>query len=158
MHSKVITCILLLVLTSAGAGFFLKKIALEQTVPVSEVVSLLPDTDPITEFRTEREQLRQMQISQLNEIIHGGNASEEIISLAQRNLLEIMRWRELETTLEGVLSLRSFQDVVVTVHTESVNVMVRSEILSEQECTVILELVTRETGISAGNVKIIPIN
>jgi len=36
--------------------------------------------------------------------------------------------------------------------------MVRSESVSRQEAAIILELVTRETGISGGNVKIIPIN
>lgn len=114
--------------------------------------------DALQEFRLERQQLRQMQKSQLNDIIYGGNADEEIISLAQQKLLELMTWEEQEMTLENVLDLRQFEDVVVTVHTDSVNVMVRSDGLNQQETAVILELVMRETGISGGNVKIIPIN
>lgn len=126
----------------------------EMLQPVAAEVN----TDPIEEFRTERQQLRQMQITQLNEIIYGGNAEAEIVSMAQRQLLELMNWQEQELTLEGVLRMRAFEDVVVTVHTDSVNVLVRAEALNRQQTAVILELVTRETGVSGGNVKIIPLN
>lgn len=110
----------------------------------------------IDRFRTERQQLRQMQLSQLAEIIHGGD--EELSALARRRQLELMDWSERELTLEAVLSLRGFQDVLVTMHTDSVNVMIRADAVNQQQAAVILEAVTRETGISGGNVKIIPIN
>lgn len=114
--------------------------------------------ETIENFRRERQQLRQMQLSQLNELIHSDDAESEIVSLARRRQIEIMDWSEKEQTLESVLALRDFQDVLVTVHTDSVNVMVKSESVSHEQAAVILELVTRETGISGGNVKIIPIN
>lgn len=116
------------------------------------------ETDAIEAFRTERQQLRQMQLSQLSEIIHSDNQDAEIVVLAQQRQLELMQWAEQELTLEGVLAMRDFKDAVVTVHTDSVNVMIRAESVSKQEAAVILELVTRETGISGGNIKIIPIN
>lgn len=115
-------------------------------------------TDSIEQFRTERQQLRRMQMEQLNEIVHGGSADAEMVAMAQRRQLELMEWSEQELTLEGVLRLREFEDVLVTVHTDSVNVMVRAKALNRQQTAVILELVMRETGISGGNVKIIPIN
>ena len=97
-------------------------------------------------------------IAQLNELIYGESADAETTSLAKRRLLELMRWSEQETTLEGLLRLREFADVLVTVHTDSVNVMVRADALNRQQSAVILDLVMHETGISGGNVKIIPIN
>jgi len=115
-------------------------------------------SDPIAQFRTERQQLRQMQTAQLNEMIYGGTADDEVIELAKRKLLELLTWSEQETTLEGVLSMREFEDAVVTVHTDSVNVIIRTDVLNQQQSAVILELVQRETGISGTNVKIIPIN
>lgn len=124
-----------------------------QTSAVSE-----SQEDPMQQFRTEREQLRQMQLSQLNEMIYGGNADAELIALAQQRQLDLMEWMEQEQTLEGILRLREFDDALVTVHTDSVNVMVRTQLLTRQQSAVILELVMRETGISGGNVKIIPIN
>ena len=121
-------------------------------------IAVEAQTDPIEQFRTERQQMRQMQISQLNDLIYGGSAGEEIISMAQRQLLELMSWQEQEITLEGVLRLREFKDALVTVHTDSVNVLVRTDSLNRQQTAIILELVMRETGLSGGNVKIIPIN
>lgn len=115
-------------------------------------------TDPIAQFRSERMQLRQQQISSLNEIVHGETRDEEITVLAQRRLMKLLEWTEVESTLEGILKLREYEDVVVTVHGDSVNVLVSAESLEPQQTATILELVCRETGISAGNVKIIPIN
>ena len=78
--------------------------------------------------------------------------------MAQARLLERLDDQEKETTIEGVLRARGFKDAIATVHRDSVNILVRAESLSRQETAVILELVVRETGISGGNVKIIPIN
>lgn len=152
--------IIALLLMFGAAGFDLgQRSAIKLYESSAEhTVAATNDSDPISEFRTERQQLRQMQISQLNEIIHGGNAAQDIINLANTKLIELMQWSEQETTLEGLLRLREFEDVLVTVHTGSVNVMVRAESLTQQQCTIIMELVVRETGISSGNVKIIPIN
>lgn len=116
------------------------------------------EEDALEQFRTERQQLRQMQMAQLNEIIYGGETDEEIAVLAQQRQMELMEWAEQEMTIEGVLRMREFEDVAATVHNDSVNVMVRTDGLNQQQTAVILELVMRETGISGGNVKIVPIN
>ena len=59
---------------------------------------------------------------------------------------------------EGVLRVRGFEDAVVTVHADSANVLVRTPSLSRDQSAQILELVSRETGLLGGNIKIIPIN
>ena len=138
-----------------GLGIRVSGEKAAENLPAMETAAAL---DPIEQFRTERQQLRQMQMDQLNEIVYGGSADTEMIGMAQRRQLELMEWSELELTLEGVLRLREFEDVLVTVHTDSVNVMVRADALTREQTAVILELVMRETGISGGNVKIIPIN
>lgn len=138
-----------------GLGYLLAPA--QRAVPaMSDAAS--PEEDQLSKFRTDREQLRAMQKSQLNEIIHGGGADGEIIAMAQRQLLSLCRWEETENTLEGVLRLRGYEDCVVTVHDASVNVLVRTELLTRQDSSLILELVCRESGAQSGNVKIIPIN
>lgn len=113
--------------------------------------------DPIAEFRTLRQQLRAMQKAQLNEVAHDPSNDDELIAMAQRQLLELCTREEQELTLEGILSMRGWTDPVVTVHQDSVNVLLQSEIITQQESSMILELVCRETGVMSGNVKIIPI-
>ncbi|MEE1200486.1 MAG: SpoIIIAH-like family protein [Christensenellales bacterium] len=138
----------------AGSSFR----AVERKLPEKRAAVSDSYADPIEQFKTERAQLRQMQISQLNDVIYGGKADAEVVSLARKQLLDLMAWQEMETTIEGVLRMRGMESSVVTVHTDSVNVLIRDTSLNRQQTSVILELVQRETGISGGNVKIIPIN
>ena len=109
-------------------------------------------------FRLLREQLRAMEKAQLNDVAHGSGTDPELAAMAQRQLIELCAREEQELTLEGVLSMRGWEDPIVTVHAGSVNVLLRAEAVTRQESAAILELVCRETGVQSGNVKIIPIN
>ena len=121
-------------------------------------LALQQEADALSQFRTEREQLRQQQKAQLNELIYNASSDGETIRLAQRKLMEIIDRESAEVRLEGLLRARGFDDVLVSVSGESVNVLVRREALTQRETAVILEPVLRETGITSGNVKIIPVN
>lgn len=149
-------CVVLMICLSFAAGRF-ARVPEKKTANV-QTVAAQAEVDPIDAFRTEREQLRQMQAAQIDELIHSENADSEVIRMAQTRLLERLDDQEKETTIEGVLRARGFKDAIATVHRDSVNILVRAKSLSRQETAVILELVMRETGISGGNVKIIPIN
>ena len=69
-----------------------------------------------------------------------------------------MKRQETEQRLEGILAIRGFDGALVTVSDASVNVILRAEALTRRETAVILDLVLRETGVTAGNVKILTIN
>ena len=146
--------VIVLALTMA-AGWWMGRSSVD--VPVAPVNAAVQE-DAVAAFRTEREQLRAMQKAQLNEIVHGDGSEPEIAALAQRQLMELCSREEHELTLEGLLTLRGFDDPVVTVQSDSVNVLLRADLVTQQECSVILDLVCRETGVQSGNVKIIPIN
>ena len=148
--------VIVLALTMAAAGLWMGRSSVD--VPVAPVNAAVQEEDAVAAFRTEREQLRAMQKAQLNEIVHGDGSEPEIAALAQRQLMELCSREEHELTLEGLLTLRGFDDPVVTVQSDSVNVLLRTELVTQQECSVILDLVCRETGVQSGNVKIIPIN
>lgn len=140
--------------TAAGFGLGWRMSPKESIMQAATV----QEADPLSGFRLEREQLRAMQRSQLNDIIHGGETEPEIIGMAQRRLIGICESEEAELTLEGILRMRGYADCVATVHGDSVNVLVQSEIITQQDSSLILELVCRETGVQSGNVKIIPVN
>jgi len=116
------------------------------------------DRDSIEKFRTERQLLRAMQKAQLNDIIHDAGSDSATADMARRQLLEIYASEEQELTIEGILSMRGFVDPVATVHSGSVNVILRAQSLTRAQSSVILDLVCRETGAMSGDVKIIPIN
>lgn len=126
----------------------------EAAAPVMQ----LQEEAPIESFRRERQQLRAMQRAQLNEIIHDARTETDIRGAAQRQLLEMNEAESAETTLEGVIRMRGWEDCVVTVQPDSVNVLVQAELITRQESSLLMELVCRETGAQSGAVKIIPIN
>ena len=109
-------------------------------------------------FAQDRNAVRQYELEALREISADMSASEEIRSEANRRRMALMEWMEQEASIEEVLSVRGYETPVVTVHEDSVNVVVRAQALSREQAGIILELVTRETGVTGGNVKIIPIN
>lgn len=122
-----------------------------------------PVTAPVSEeaaavFAQDRNAVRQYELEALREISADMSASEEIRSEAARRRMALMEWMEQEASIQEVLSARGYETPVVTVHEDSVNVVVRAQALSREQAGIILELVTRETGVTGGNVKIIPIN
>lgn len=124
----------------------------------ASVAVTVEQNDPVTQFRTEREQLRSRQTGELNDIIHDSSTDAETASLAKRQLMDLMKRQEAEQQLEGILAIRGFEDALVTVSDASVNVILRANALTRRETAVILDLVLRETGVTAGNVKILTIN
>lgn len=123
----------------------------------ASTAALVEAQDPIDQFRLEREQLRARQEAQLNDIIYNGQTDPQRVADAQSRLLELLTRAEQELTLEGILQNRGFENALVTVSQSAANVLIRRETVTERETAVILELVMRETGLTGGNVKIIPV-
>ena len=112
----------------------------------------------IAVFAADRNTVREAELEQLRAISEDADAAAGIRTAAQERMLELMEWMELEATIADVLTARGYETPVVTVHADSVNVVVRAETLTREEAGVIIELASRETGVTGGNVKIIPIN
>ena len=150
---------ILLVLAVGAVCFEFGWVASQKNLQAAPVMQVQETGQaPIDQFRREREQLRAMQRAQLNEIIHDAQTDADIRGAAQRQLLEMNAAETAETTLEGVIRMRGWEDCVVTAQPDSVNVLLCAELITQQESSMILELVCRETGIQSGGVKIIPIN
>jgi hypothetical protein len=113
--------------------------------------------DSVARFRSERERVREVEIRQLNELIEDASAGQELKDQAREKLIRLTEWMEQETTVEGVLRAEGFSDPLVTVHADSVNVLVRTKTLTQSDAAKILSLAARETGESSGNIKVIPI-
>jgi len=114
-------------------------------------------SDPMHSFRLERQQLRARQEAQLNDIIHDDSSDPQVVAQAQRQLMEELARAEQEAAIEGILQSRGFDDALASVSANTANVLVRGEALTQRETAVILDLVMRETGLTGGNVKIIPV-
>ena len=117
----------------------------------------LEAVDPLDQFRLEREQLRARQEAQLNDIIYSDRSDAQTVARAQEQLMGLLARSEQELTLEGLLQGRGFDGALVSVGERSANVLLRRETVTQRESAVILDLVMRQTGLTGGNVKIIPV-
>jgi stage III sporulation protein AH len=104
-------------------------------------------------FRTDREKTRAEEIKYLDTIIEQG-ADAETLADAQQMKLSIVENMEKEMTIESLLKAKGFADAAVTLHSGSINVILSAESLSEEQVAQVLDIILRETGESAENVKV----
>ena len=157
LNCKILTAVAVALLLACSL-LVLTRVQQDQQVTARPAQSGAAQPDALTRFRTEREQLRQRQRAELSDIIHDAETDAETLALAQRQLMALLSAEDAEARLEGLIGARGFDGAVVSVSEGAVNVLVRREKLTRQETAVILDLVLRETGVSGGNVRIIPIH
>ncbi len=126
--------------------------AIPSASPVYEPV------DSIARFRGERERVRAVEVQQLNALIQDAAAGQDLKDRAREKLVQLTEWMEQETTVEGILRAEGYVDPLVTVHADSVNVLVHLETLTQADAARILSLAARETGETGGNIKVIPVS
>jgi stage III sporulation protein AH len=109
-----------------------------------------------SDYRSERNSVRAQQVAYLDSIIQNSATQQDVLSQAQTQKIELTDRMEKEVTVEGLLRAKGFEQAIVTLSDESVNVVVSDAQLNEAQVAQILEIVQSETGESAQNVKIIP--
>ena len=114
--------------------------------------------DVLRKFTLEHEQLRSLQLNELDEIINSENSSRELIDSAQKEKMDVLRKMEIESTISGILHARGYTDAAVSAGDEYVNIMIRALQAQAEDVTRILELVITQTDTNADNIKIIPVN
>ena len=107
------------------------------------------------DFRTERERVRTQEITSIDSIINNANTDTQTLAEAQKMKLEIADIMEKELLIEWLLKAKGFEDAVITLSENSVNVIVKEKDLTQQQVAQVVEIVLRETeNMTAENIKI----
>lgn len=104
-------------------------------------------------FRSERESTRTQEIGYLDAVITQG-ADADTLADAQQQKLAIVDNMEKELTVESLIQAKGFPDVAVTLHKGSVNVILDAETLTDEQVAQVLDIIIRETGEAAENIKV----
>lgn len=110
--------------------------------------------DYYVEYRLERERSRGRQVELLRSIVNDPHAGPEARQNAQERLLQISLELDREVSVENILRAKGLQDVVVFFQNEMVTVVVPHLVTAEQGTTVV-NLVSRATGIMSENIMVI---
>ena len=112
-----------------------------------------------TTYRSERTTTRNEEIVQLDSVIALYEEGDEKYEAATEKKMDIVAAMEKELVLENMVRSLGFSDAVVSVSTESdnINVFINSAELNYDTALSIYTMMKNETGISAGNIIIMPV-
>lgn len=104
-----------------------------------------------------KEQTRAKNKEMLLEIINNTNLSDEQKQDAVNSMIAMTDIAEKETAAEILLEAKGFQDVVVSISEEGVDVVVNSTELTDASRAQIEDIVKRKTGVEGENIVISPV-
>ncbi len=109
------------------------------------------------EAKLTREQTRAKNKETLTSLINNENVTSEQKEKAMDEIMEMTDISERETATENLLSAKGFDEAVVTILSDSVDVVVDAEDLTEQQIAQIEDIVKRKTGCDADKIVISPV-
>lgn len=107
-------------------------------------------------YRSDRESTRAQEILYLEDIISASTTDEASMTEANNKKLALVSSMETELALEGLIKAKGFEDCVVTISNNNVNVVVKDGELTADKAAQILNIIVSETDYEASNVIIIP--
>ena len=95
--------------------------------------------------RSNRETARAEEFSYLDAIIKSESASQSVKTSAEQKQVELLGFIEKELVLESIIKAKGFDDAVVTMSTNNLNVIVNKAELTSQEVAQIVSAMLNET-------------
>lgn len=105
------------------------------------------------DVKMNREKQRNQLTEDLNEIINNPSTSEETRKQASSMKLQLVKDQELEIKIEDLLGAKGFEDSLVYISEETVNVVVNKE-LKQKDAAKIFELVANQSKVKYENIKL----
>ncbi len=127
-------------------------------VPGEAVFTSAETASALSGAKLEKEQTRVQNKETLLEIINNANISETQKQEAVSSMLSMTDIAEKETAAEILLEAKGFDDAIVSIDGDSVDVVVNTAELSEAQRAQIEDIVIRKTGVSADAVVISTVN
>lgn len=109
-----------------------------------------------TSCRVERETARAEEFALLDAILSSDTSTEELIASANEKKLELIDVIERELVLEGLVKAQGFEDAVVTMSEDNINVVVSQSELTSEQVAGILSVILSETDYNATQVVVVP--
>ncbi len=127
-------------------------------VPGEAVFTSAETASALSGAKLEKEHTRVQNKETLLEIINNANISETQKQEAVSSMISMTDIAEKETAAEILLEAKGFDDAIVSIDGDSVDVVVNTAELSEAQRAQIEDIVIRKTGVSADAVVISTVN
>ena len=110
--------------------------------------------DYFSSAKLSREQTRAKNEETLMEIVNSAKMEEAQKQDAVNSLIHLTEVSEMETATETLLGAKGFENAIVTVTSDSVDVVVDAEGLTKQQIVQIQDIVKRKTKVAVENIVI----
>ena len=108
----------------------------------------------IVDMKMTREKQRNDLSEELNEIINNPSTTDKSREEASNMKLQLVKYQETELKIENLLSAKGFENALVYIGEDNVNVVVNKEDLTKSEAAKIFDLVSEQTGVSYDKIKL----
>lgn len=153
-------CLAVLVLTAGYLNWSYRrgaeKVSMEEE-SLGEIHLVSDDEKPDDYFeaaRLQREESRAEAVETLKSMIDSQDTEASSKIMAEENVIKMAQLTEKETTVENLIKAKGYDEAVVYINGDKASVVVKADGFTSTDATVISEIVTEQTGISAANIKI----
>ena len=108
----------------------------------------------ILDMKMTREKQRNDLTEELSEIINNPSTTEKSREEASNMKLQLVKYQETELKIENLLSAKGFENALVYIGENNVNVVVTKQNLTKSEAARIFDLVSEQAGVSYDKNKI----
>ncbi|WP_455538140.1 SpoIIIAH-like family protein [Terrisporobacter sp.] len=108
----------------------------------------------ILDMKMTREKQRNDLSEELNEIINNPSTTEKSREEASNMKLQLVKYQETELKIENLLSAKGFENALVYIGEDNVNVVVNKQDLTKSDAARIFELVSEQSGASYEQIKL----
>ncbi|WP_122638297.1 SpoIIIAH-like family protein [Romboutsia sp. Marseille-P6047] len=108
----------------------------------------------ILDMKMTREKQRNDLAEDLNEMINNPSTSEETRKEASEMKLKLVKDQETELKIENLLSTKGFENALVYINDDVVNVVVNENELEKEDAAKIFDLVAEQSGVKYENIKV----
>lgn len=108
----------------------------------------------ILDMKMTREKQRNDLSEELNEIINNPSTTDKSREEASNMKLKLVKYQETELKIENLLSAKGFENALVYIGENNVNVVVNKQDLSKSEAARIFDLVSEQSGVSYDQIKL----
>lgn len=108
----------------------------------------------ILDMKMTREKQRNDLSEELNEIINNPSTTDKSREEASNMKLKLVKYQETELKIENLLSAKGFENALVYIGEDNVNVVVNKQDLSKSEAARIFDLVAEQSGVAYDQIKL----
>ncbi len=110
----------------------------------------------ILDMKMEREKQRNDLSEELNTIINNPSTSDESREEASNMKVQLVKYQETELKIENLLSAKGYEDALVYIGQDNVNVVVNKSELTKSDAAKIFDLVAEQAGVDYDKIKLTP--